>query len=570
MDKKLFFALPFAALAIASCSNDDELASAPQAVPVANAPVSQAVQFFPVAQNTTRGVLATDASIKADPYGYFYVKADGYFYDMLKHVDNELTNTETGDNLVKRTDLRRYVEYGNNTWSVTPVDNGLTGDGLVKYGRIYWQDDEDPTGTLNPADAANNADAAAYTAKFTAIAGLDAKMSATNPATNAAWTKVNIFDALRTMDPNKVPVTINNIVADQKDVSVAYTEDTQAKLKVNGVPLHFRHALSQILFNGKYAYDETTPTEEEVNFGDIRVSVKECVVVNAKNTGTLKLPITPTTSGLPYDAAWTEWDNIAYAPDAQYYNGSWADYTSKSYSELHYAYNSVLASPVELANEKQNYVIDNSKTTIGPMLLLPQTLDAASEIKSNYMDADDNKTEGAYIMLKVNIQRKLMPKNGANKDDMKWFRWYPANGTGDYQLLNTAGDGYNVESGDDATDIEKLIGGADAPQDLSAFKDDDAAWAYIAVPVKFDWKPGYKYTFILNFSNLAAGWFAPNWFTGASAATDFSKIIPYFSEGTTKATHNDPVIPGVHKPVTFSVTVESVWEDGGEVTPALQ
>ena len=79
-------------------------------------------------------------------------------------------------------------------------------------------------------------------------------------------------------------------------------------------------------------------------------------------------------------------------------------------------------------------------------------------------------------------------------------------------------------------------------------------FAYVAVPVDIDWKPGYKYTYTLNFSKDGIGKVDPN------MATE--------KPGYGYPTGGDPTIqPGediIDSPVQlfFTVTVED-WQDGG-------
>lgn len=511
---KKAFLLPLAALAFVACSSDSVIEQSTP--PVQGSLNSSEVNLFPVVQGTSRGVLASDASIKANPYGYFYTFIDGYFYDDLTHIDTE-------NALQQRTGLKRYVEYSNNIWGIRDIKK----DASNKFGKLYWQDDTDISGT-------SNVDAGNATAKFIAIAGIGAKFGDNDPETGTAKNESAYYDYINSLT-TRPTITVNNIVADQRDVAVAYAEGKQSDLKTGGVPLHFRHAMSQVLFKAMYKLDETATIAQD--FGDLRVIVKEATVVNAKNQGELKLPVTTTKSGEAYNAAWTQWSDQEYNDDASFINPAYASMTGKTYAQLGRKYQSILSDPVELKTEGTNYEVDNASSSVGPMLLLPQTTDATTDLTANSV-------EGAYIMLKVNIQRKY---NDGSAD--KWCRWYPATG-----VNGAVCDGSQIKKSGEGATV-----GLDAPQAATELTDED--FAYIAVPVKFDWKPGYKYTFILNFTNLAAGWFAPD--------TDANNV-PYYKSGSTKASVGDPVIPGVHKPVTFAVTVEQAWEDGGDVVPPMQ
>ena len=69
----------------------------------------------------------------------------------------------------------------------------------------------------------------------------------------------------------------------------------------------------------------------------------------------------------------------------------------------------------------------------------------------------------------------------------------------------------------------------------------EGTYAEMYCPINIDWKAGYKYTYQLNFSNVGCG----------------------------KTAEGTDIISGVLKPVTFLVTVEEEWQDGGTQTPVL-
>jgi hypothetical protein len=570
MNKKLFFALPIAAMALASCSNDNELASAPS-VPT-SAPLSQEIQFFPVAQGTTRGALAQDAGITdtlsttvklpgssdyGKGYGYFYVQTKGYYYDKLQHNADAEDGNAPNDDILKERSLKRYVSYNPDTksWSIQTIFNNADhASATDKLGNLYWQDNDEQNGSLDET-------AKAYEASFVAYAGLDQRMYANNILSNAAqtvWTEPDVYAAVNNFDPtNGVEVSVNNIVQNQRDVAVAFHQDKQENLKKDGVPLHFRHAMSQIVFQGAYAIDEelTKPlAEPEKNlYAGLQVYVKEAVVVNAANNGKLVGPTISTAEGQSYNADWTKWKDVTIKEDVYSWHPGWASWTGETYGAKHFQYISSRLNPVGL--EKDAQLIDNSdNAAYGPMLLMPQTTLAAEEVPAHFASTkEDAVKQGAYLMLKVNIQRKV--KIG---DTDYWCQWYPA---------VHGNDAYSVDNIFDAANLyTKAKATADASaateaKKLSDIQDVEAAWDYIAIPIKYDWKPGYRYTFQINFSNFAAGWFAPD---------TNEDNIPYKTDGTHWATSNDPVIPGVHKPVSFTVTVESAWENGGIVKPLLQ
>lgn len=143
--------------------------------------------------------------------------------------------------------------------------------------------------------------------------------------------------------------------------------------------------------------------------------------------------------------------------------------------------------------------IDQSEAG-NPLLLLPQTTAATTSLVTG-------NTNGAYMLVEVDI-------DNATTD----AHIYPQSA-----FTGNGGTGY----------------------------------AWIAVPVNIDWKGGYKYTYTLNFSNVACGKAAPGTTAGTGADNEG------FAEGTS-------IISGVNTLLTFLVTVETAWIDGGApVTPAL-
>lgn len=145
-----------------------------------------------------------------------------------------------------------------------------------------------------------------------------------------------------------------------------------------------------------------------------------------------------------------------------------------------------------------NY-IDQSEAG-NPLLLLPQTTAATTSLVTG-------STNGAYMLVEVDINK------ASDNSDI-----YPQSA-----FTGNGGTGY----------------------------------AWIAVPVNIDWKGGYKYTYTLNFSNVACGKAAPGATAGTGAANEG------VGEGTS-------IISGVNTLLTFLVTVETAWIDGGApVTPAL-
>ena len=404
------YLLPFAALAMASCSSSEDVAQNVQTP-------SQELKFFPAVEGTTRGAIETSSSISK-----FYVYADG----QLKKT----AVATTGD--AYSAEWQKVTKEGT-VW--TPQT------------KMWWATDAEVDGE-NPTPAA-----ATFTAFANALSAPDTEMES---ATNGKL----------------VDVIVPDDVDKQKDLVVAYNAGKRTDF-ISGVPLHFRHALSQIVVNATYANDaDFISTKPE-----LVVKVKGIQFVGLKNKGTLTLPTASTAAGSTYEPVWAS------------VSGSTT-------------FASAAATDLTLANAAQ--YIDDSESG-NPLLLMPQQTTATTSLENAKLD-------GAYLMVQVDIDYKETQGTGEGAKKNV------------YPKRSAAGDDESAENN----------------------------YAWIAVPVSIDWKGGYKYTYTLNFSNIAAGYAAPE-------ATVENQGV---KEG-------DPVIPGVRTPVNFLGTVEEAWIDGCSFTPAL-
>ena len=398
------YLLPFAALAMASCSSSEDVAQNVQTP-------SQELKFFPAIEGTTRGAIETSSSISQ-----FYVNAVGDF-----------KGAATGD-VAAITGWQAVNKVGT-TW--TPTN------------KLWW--------ALDTENSGNEAQGT-----FTAFA--NALDNAGDPMTQA--------DANNKL----VNVTIPTTLASQKDLVVAYNAGKRTDF-ISGVPLHFRHALSQIVVNATYANDADEDLLDN-GFPELVVKVKGIQFKNLANVGTLTLPTASTAAGNAYEPVWTSVDGAE----------------------------SFIAAPAtEATLASAAKFIDDSEAG-NPLLLMPQTTAATTDLAASTVT-------GAYLMVEVDINYK---------------------------------EAYDHD------------GDAETPALTDLYPKTADATAWIAVPVDIAWKGGYKYTYTLNFSNIAAG-----------------KAAPGSTEGAEGVNAGDPVIKNVRTPVNFLVTVEEAWIDGGSFTPAL-
>ena len=294
------YLLPFAALAMASCSSSEDAAIQSPAAQ------NQEVKLFPQVGGTTRGVVETTASIDE-----FNVIVSGSFATAASGVDPTSSSWE------------ETATKSAGSWTLSTP--------------LWW------------GDATTSANFMAYANEGT--------------ATYSAG-KLTGF-------------TANADVADQTDLVVAYNSGTKTDF-ASGVPLHFQHALSQVLVKANYVYDSS------ISNPDLVIKVKGIAFQNVNPTGTLTLPTTSTASGYTADWALT------------------GTATSK--------FESKLSSPVTLASTA--VAIDNNATA-GPLLLIPQTQAATTDLTAG--------TTGSYMMILVDIDYKEAQNNDASNAEYDLF-----------------------------------------------------------------------------------------------------------------------------------------------------
>ena len=156
--------------------------------------------------------------------------------------------------------------------------------------------------------------------------------------------------------------TVGTDNAAQADLVVAYNSGTKTDFAA-GVPLHFQHALSQVIVKANYTYDETYVSTNP----DLTIKVEGFEIVNVNNKGNLTLPTASTASS--YAASWA-------------LTGAATTYGDR------------YSTPITLSSTA--VAIDNSGAN-GPMLLIPQQVAASTDY------ATSDTPTGSYLMVKVDI-----------------------------------------------------------------------------------------------------------------------------------------------------------------------
>ena len=421
--KKLLLLAPIAVLALASCSNDEQIAQSP-------ALNAQEVTFRPVVNGTTRTII-TDANFEG-----FHVIAD--IVDKTKYAfwPEQLS----GSGYVAPTEAAHGGELTTLNFDVTKTDGKWqTMDGK----KWYW--------------SSKNAEA-----EFKAY--------------NASGT-----------------IAVPEAVSSQTDVLVAYNKGVASSFD-NGVPLLFRHVLSQIVIKA----DNKDADIRQIKVAGVRIH-------NIGVTNSLTLPTYPTTADkFKWYSAEAGADNTnAYKP--------WAsEPASKTEKYVYYKGNTapsngnVAAGDAIILNASAQEITFN-----GAVLALPQSNAAADLTASNIT--------GSYIEVLVQVQDLTITPADADYAAHTAKAIFPKINTTEGTALGTS------------------------PNDQ---KIDNQKFAWVAVPVDIAWNPGYKYTYVLHFSENGIGKSSPD--------TDGGDPDPGTEPG--EEIVDNPV------PLYFTVTIDE-WND---------
>ena len=433
--KKLLLLAPIAVLALASCSNDEQIAQSP-------ALNAQELSFRPVVNGTTR-TLINDAN-----FAGFNVIA-------------KITNEPIGD----------YAFWKSNSGTPTSAPTG-TGDVLTSLTLGVTKD--------------------LTSGKWELLGGEKWFWSSKNA--QASFTGYNASGTTIAIPQNIADITSPQTPG-QKDVLVAYNEGVTSSFD-NGVPLLFRHVLSQIVIKA----DNKDADIRQIKVAGVRIH-------NIGVTNNLTLPTYPTTADkFKWYSAEAGADNTnAYKP--------WASEPSSKTSKFVYykgeapsgtaVYNSTT---VTLNASAQDITFD------GPVLMLPQTNAAADLTASNIT--------GSYIEVLVQVQD--LEELAKNTPDDNKAAIFPK---------------INVATTANPTPNETIV---------------DQKFAWVAVPVEIAWNPGYKYTYVLHFSENGIGKSSPD--------TEGGDPNPGTQPG--EEIVDNPV------PLYFTVTIDE-WNDAAKIEKDL-
>lgn len=189
--------------------------------------------------------------------------------------------------------------------------------------------------------------------------------------------------------PKTKTFTVNNSVANQKDLMYAVETASKATATDGKVTLNFRHALTQLTFAAGIADD-----------ANIKVTVKSVKVANVSGSGVYTLPEGNTTDNIAH----ADNHNGAKTEGTEYERGTWGSYGSTaSYT-------------VEVATDKQ--ALSTTAHSLTPnvadaMLLIPNDKLTAWNGNSKLSEAG-----GTAFVLDVVITNK----GNANEDAVEIYR----------------------------------------------------------------------------------------------------------------------------------------------------
>ena len=301
--KKLLFLVPLAAVALASCSNDEQISRA-------TVSDTQELTIRPIVGNTTRAVI-TDAN-----FDQFTVKANVTGGSFWKVTGTEApTSAPDGDGNVVNSFTDLVFKNGGKWDLFNAADNGY---------KWYWS------------------------------------------SKNANGTFVGYNQA-------EGSFTVQDAIANQKDVLVASNAGTASEFS-NGVPMLFRHVLSQIVIKA----DNKDADIRQIKVGGVRLH-------NIYSEATLTHPNPTSIKTTAGDFDWTTttytpWSGLATAKKYVYYHGA-APAASEVYN----------GTTITLNATAQDITFQ------GPALMLPQTVAAATALTTAT-------ATGGYFDVLVQVQ----------------------------------------------------------------------------------------------------------------------------------------------------------------------
>lgn len=335
------------------------------------------------------------------------------------------------------------------------------------------------------------------------------------------------FSAYAPKNLNQSGYTVNNTVADQEDVIVAYNKGAGSDF-TSGVPMNFQHVMSQIIVK---ALNKDAAT--------FKIEVAGVKLYNVVNKGDLTLPTVVTAS--PFD--WSTYPTV---------------WTIDASSSANYTSGSTTAAATSLAT-LTTVASDILASTDGPMILMPQQLTpATAEGLADQTNSGTKAVAGTYlsVLIRATDMSNTVPEldedgNMLTSDGQKVPFDSDSNSTNDTYSPTTLGKAASgsVEISGTTYNLS-MINEVKYPRE--GYGNNSSKYAYVCVPIDTKWLPGYKYTYTLNFSKDGIGKIDPNFAGGYPTGVNYPG-------GTGGLKPGEDVIDNPI-PLYFTVTVDS-WTD---------
>ena len=306
-------------------------------------------------------------------------------------------------------------------------------------------------------------------------------------------TTKGVFTAWAPTGLTKTGYEVKNDIASQEDVIVAYNEGLREDFEA-GVPLNFQHVLSQIVIKAL-----------NKNTSDITVKVAGVKLMNAKNKGNLTEPTSSTINGTFDWASYDPWGTSAQGSD-NYIDGANSSATTVTAKTLTAA----------------------AQDLVAPMLLMPQTLATADltqeTLSGNYLAILVNVTGaevgyrdslGHYYHTAITDSTAIPftakrtgsadsdPYNTYTPEEFAALKTgtLPSTWTSEYSNTDTT-----LQNKIKAIAGKTIVKKAETLYPKQGFGTTCDNYAYVGVDLGgLTWKPGYKYTYTLNFSKDGIG-----------------------------------------------------------------
>ena len=407
-------------------------------------------------------------------------------------------------------------------------------------------------------------------------------------------TTVATFSAYAPTDFDFTSHTVSLKRSEQKDPIIAYNEGTKAQFK-NGVPLYFRHMMSQVMVKAT-----------NKDYENVDINVRAIRLANIASTGTPQKVAVSTIDGFTWDKAGGVWPwGVTLSNPLQYNSFKDGDQPS-NYGDSEIKSDDGNNSGVQLAQNALDITFGD------PFYLLPQQLSNAvvsptpnSDTKGTgvgqYADDDSKPTElapwaakyrfasGNALELLIQVKdKKGTPIAPVYQSGYTNVTSIPVEGntfdlassnltqaavnvlTNGVYFIKEAGNHYsaldatifdNHNFNTETLKLEDLLTNAVGSSDQKLYSSNATqGYMWVYVPLDTNWEPGKKYIYTLNFAEDAYGLVSPA--QAAGGTWDPMDTTPGEDSAEDVEKVSDPGEPVIDNDVQLTFTVQVTdWEE---------